>query len=79
SMESYRRFEELQTWETCPKGGFWKKEGYIALTGKYRCTDHVTLEQVTVIGERETKAYCLWNTYFTKEMLVREAGEAGFG
>lgn len=74
----YKSFEEKQTWEVCHDGGFWRSGKYVALNGCYKYSDYVTLEQVSIISDRETAAYYLWNTYFTKEMLIRESTDAGF-
>ena len=41
-------------------------------------TEDVTLEQVAVISEQDTAVYYLWNQYFTKETLEREAIQCGF-
>ncbi len=78
SMAKYNDFEEKQTWEICHNGGFWSEDEYIALTGCYRYSDHVTLEQISIISDNETNTYYLWDTCFTKEMLMKEAKEAGF-
>lgn len=78
SMVKYNSFEEKQTWEICPDGGFWRKDKYIAVNGCYRYPDHVTLEQTAVISEGTAAVYYLWNCYFTRESLAEEAEEAGF-
>lgn len=78
SMAKYNAFEEKQTWEICHNGGFWSEDEYIALTGCYRYSDHVTLEQISIISDNETNTYYLWDTCFTKEILMKEAKEAGF-
>lgn len=78
SMAKYHQFEESRTWEHCPDGGFWCEGAYTVLNGNYRFTDHVSLEQVTVLAETVSNSYYLWNTYFTRDSLAREAQDAGF-
>lgn len=78
SMSKYNFFEESQTWDYCPDGGFWKKEAYMVLNKNTRFSDCVTLEQIMVISEAEVLPYYLWNTYFTKETLISECVLAGF-
>lgn len=78
SMEKYHSFQEKQTWEVCENGGFWRQHGYLELTGCHKYADNVTLEQVTILSHDEPTAYYLWNTHFTKELLMEEAEEAGF-
>ena len=41
-------------------------------------SEDVTLEQVAVISEQDTAVYYLWNQYFTRETLEREAVQCGF-
>lgn len=78
SMAKYNGFEERQTWEMCPNGGFWREKEYVALNRYCKFTDRVTLDQITVLSEGDMTSYYLWNSYFTKEALMREAEEAGF-
>ena len=78
SMAKYNAFEEKQTWEICHNGGFWSEEEYVALSGCYKYSDHVTLEQSSIISDDEIATYYLWDTCFTKEILMKEAKEAGF-
>ncbi|MEL7624739.1 MAG: methyltransferase domain-containing protein [Clostridiales bacterium] len=78
SMAKYNSFKESQTWEVCHDGGFWRAGKYAALKGCYKYPDHVTLEQISIISDWEPAVYYLWNTYFTKEMLIQEAAAAGF-
>lgn len=78
SMTKYRNYQEQQNWEICHSNGFWRKEEYVALNGYYKYPDNVTLDLITVISDEEITPYYLWNTYFTKDMLIREAGDAGF-
>lgn len=78
SMAKYSSFQEKQTWEVCNNGGFWREEKYIALSGCYKYSDNVTLEQISIISDSETATYYLWNSYFTKESLINEANESGF-
>lgn len=78
SLGEYGRFQEGQTWESCPDGGFWREGEYVALHGCYRYSDCVTLEQTSVITQGEAVSYYIWNTYFTREMLRQEAAQSGF-
>ncbi len=77
-MAEYNSFEEKKTWEVCHNGGFWRVGKYVALNECYKYSDHVTLEQISIISDWETAAYYLWNTYFTKETIMKEATDAGF-
>ncbi|MEY8352115.1 methyltransferase domain-containing protein [Lachnospiraceae bacterium 54-53] len=78
SMVKYNEFEELQTWEIHEDGGFWSAEKYLSLSGQYKYSDHVTLEQTAVITDNEIREYCIWNCYFTLETLMKEVRDAGF-
>lgn len=78
SMSKYNDFEEKQTWEICQDRGFWCKENYIAFNGCYRYPENVTLEQTSVVSDTGTISYYLWNTCFTREMLMKEATDVGF-
>lgn len=78
SMEKYEAFREGDTWELNPDGGFWREQGYVVLNRFSKFTEDVTLEQVAVISEQDTAVYYLWNQYFTKEILEREAIQCGF-
>lgn len=78
SIGKYNKFQEIKTWEVFENGGFWSKEKHIIITGNYRYSNNVTLEQIVVITEREVKNYYLWNHYFTKETLIKEGQQIGF-
>ncbi|WP_324825369.1 class I SAM-dependent methyltransferase [Sinanaerobacter sp. ZZT-01] len=78
SMAKYNDFQEMRTWEICRNGGFWNENEYIILNGNYKYSDAVTLEQISIISNDKTTAYYLWNTYFTKETLIKEAEQSGF-
>ena len=78
SVVTYDSFQEAQTWEVCPQGGFWREEGYVALCGQYRYPNLVTLKQTTVLSDRGMMTYQLWDTCFTRESLRKEAEESGF-
>lgn len=78
SIAKYNSFEEKQTWEICHDGGFWRTGKYAALNGCYKYSNHVTLEQISIISDSETASYYLWSTYFTRDMLIKEADDAGF-
>jgi len=78
SLETYNAFQEMQTWEICSHGGFWREDEYIALFGRYKYPNSVTLEQTTIISNKDMSTYYVWNTCFTKETLMNEAKENGF-
>ncbi len=78
SMAKYSDFEEKQTWEICQNGGFWRKESYIAFNGCYRHPENLTLEQTSIVHDTGAISYYLWNTCFTREMLMKEATDVGF-
>ncbi len=78
SAAKYNHFQEKKTWEICHNGGFWREDKYVVLNGCYKYSNNVTLEQISIISSRETATYYLWNSYFTKETLIKEANDAGF-
>ncbi len=79
TMVKYNCFEEKHTWELCPDGGFWSKDSYIEFNASYRYSENVTLEQTSVISSNNSVAtYYIWNTYFTKEALIKEIEAEGF-
>ncbi|MDB7816004.1 class I SAM-dependent methyltransferase [Intestinimonas butyriciproducens] len=78
SLAEFKRFEETQTWELCIDGGFWYKEPHVVCDGHYKYPDNVTLDHTTVISNNTVHNYYLWNTYFSRETLVKEATDAGF-
>lgn len=49
SLAQLENFQESQTWEVCPDGGFWCPENYIALNRACKYPDNVTLRQTFVI------------------------------
>ena len=42
SLTQLENFQESQTWEVCPDGGFWYPENYIALNRACKYPDNVT-------------------------------------
>ena len=79
SMSKYNCFEEKNTWNIYPTGGFWKKEKYLEFNSSFRYSDCVTLEQTSIISPNDSAAiYYIWNTYFTKETLINEMKSEGF-
>ena len=78
SMARYTSFQEKQTWELHKLGGFWREKEYVEVNKFCKYSDNVTLEQFIIVSSQEIAAYYLWNTYFTKETLAKEAREAGF-
>lgn len=78
SMTKFWNFQERQTWEICPNGGFWRPVEYMVLSGFYKYLDNVTLDFITVVSKGEVTPYYLWNTYFSKESLIQEAESVGF-
>ena len=78
STETFHSFQETQTWEICKNGGFWSEYDYVALCGRYKYSQYVTLEQTTVISDTEISTYYIWNTCFTKDTLIKEVKDNGF-
>lgn len=78
SHVKYDQTEESMTWENCPNGGFWKAGEYIALHGRYKYPDYVTLDQYIIVSPEGEDAYYIWDRAFNKEAIVREAEAAGF-
>lgn len=78
SMAACERFQERQTWELCSDGGFWRDRGYLVMNGFYKYPGCVTLDQTAVITGEGITPYYLWNTYFSRDSLRREAEDAGF-
>lgn len=74
----YREFQKLRTWNVYEKGGFWREGKYLELCEQYHYSDDVTLEQTTVVTEKNFMTYYIWNCYFSKDALLKEAREAGF-
>ena len=77
TMVKYELFEETQTWEVCENGGFWSDQPYIEFDGRYKYPG-VTLEHAAIVSGQEVRNYYIWNTYFSREGLTREAEAAGF-
>ncbi len=78
STNVYDAFMEDTSWEICQEGGFWRKNPYVALYGKYKYPDNVTLEQTMISCDEDCETYYIWNTCFTKEQLKKEAENSGF-
>lgn len=78
SAAKYNCFQENRTWEICQNGGFWRKERYIAFNGFYKYPDNISLEEISILSDKETATYYLWTSYFTKNDLIKEAKNAGF-
>jgi hypothetical protein len=77
-MKNYSDFKEQQTWGVCHKDGFWRADEYVEIDGYYKYSDNVTLKQISIISKNEITPYYLWDTYFTKELLVQEVENSGF-
>lgn len=77
SAAKYNCLQEAQTWELCHGDGFWRADKYLALNGLYKYPNNISLEQITVLSVTETATYYLWMSYFTKQMLIKEANAAG--
>lgn len=71
SLTLLESFQESQTWEICPDGGFWCPESYIALNRACKYPDNVTLRQTLVIANKKISNYYLWDTYFSKKHWKR--------
>lgn len=78
SMTKFYNFQEQQTWEICPNGGFWRADEHMVLSGFYKYTDNVTLDLISIVTEEKITPYYLWNTYFSKETLIQEAEDISF-
>lgn len=78
SMVKYHEFQDLRIWNVHKEGGFWRAGKYLELQEQYHYSDHVTLEQTTIVTENDHTIYYIWNCYFTEEALVKEAKAAGF-
>lgn len=78
TLAALEKFEESRTWEVCSESGFWSAEPYIAINGNYRYPGNVTLRQTLVVTEKAAQNYYLWDTYFSKEALEKEALDCGF-
>ena len=77
TMAKYELFEEAQTWEVFENGGFWSGRPYVEFDGHYKYPG-VTLEHAAIVSDQEVRNYYIWNTYFSREGLTREAEAAGF-
>lgn len=78
SLTQLKNFQESQTWEVCPDGGFWCPENYIALNRACKYNDNVTLRQTLVVANKKVNNYYLWDTYFSKKTLEEEVVSSGF-
>mgnify|MGYP001026382246 FL=1 len=71
-------FSERRVWERYDHGGFWSPEPHLCLLASYRYPAHVTLDRTVVLTRTATRCYNIWNTCFTAERLLAEAGRFGF-
>ena len=61
-------------------GGFWSEGQHVALESLYRYDECSTfLRQYIVLTQEETQCYNIWEHTFTREELVKDLIEAGFG
>lgn len=74
----YHTFEEYRTWEYSTKNGFWREDAYVVLQRNIKYPELVTLEESIIITNKDIQNYYIWNTYFTKETITKEAVEVGF-
>lgn len=74
----YASFLERRVWEFHENGGFWRPDSHFTIQADGKYGDLVTLEQTTVVSQQETRAYHIWNRYFTPELLSNELQRAGF-
>lgn len=74
----YACFEERQTWQFEPQGGFWRGEPYMILERCAKYGERVTLDQSVILDQTGITPYHLWNTCFTPEDIKKEAQESGF-
>ena len=78
SSNVYNNFIEEQTWTTSDKDGFWSPDPYVEIKRAKRYNNNLTLEQVIILTENDTKNYNIWNQFFTLEKFKEELKEAGF-
>lgn len=78
TMKSLHEFTEQQTWQVCENGGFWRPGKYIELNGNYKYSENVSLSQTTIVEQEQLTTYYIWDTYFTKESLIKEVEDVGF-
>lgn len=74
----YEEKKDNTSWEMVSKDGFWRSEPYAVLIGQFFYENQVVLDQVIVMTETEEKVYYLWNTFFTKESLMKEISPSLF-
>lgn len=74
----YGEKKDRTSWKVEGKNGFWRPEPYAVCTGQFFYENNVVLDQVIVMTETEEKVYYLWNTFFTKESLMKEINPSLF-
>lgn len=77
SQAGWEGLQETQTWESCPEGGFWSPEPYLALNSLHKYPGQAALSQTIVVTSAAAVRYCLWDTYFSPAALEEEARQAG--
>lgn len=78
SKKKYDEYVEQQTWEHVMQDGFWRKEEHLVLNRNYKYENNVSLKQAIVITQDKITPYNIWDTYFTKEAIIKEVEEVGF-
>lgn len=78
SICAYEKFREEQTWQYLTEGGFWHESPYLLLSGKYKYENFISLDSYIVMLDHNTLAYYIWNTYFSRKLLIDELMAHGF-
>lgn len=78
TLDFMSKFREGQDWYVCDKDGFWTGEKHLTINGNYKYGNNVTLKQTTVVTDKGEETYYIWDTYFTRESLIKEAEVTGF-
>lgn len=78
SLVKFNQFQEKNTWNFHSEGRFWSANDHLTLERQMKYPDNISLEQTIVMESQSIKNYNIWNKYYTKDSLIREAAEAGF-
>ena len=78
SLSQLEDFQESQTWEVWPDGGFWTPEKHLLLNRTYRYPGNAVLRQALVATDEKVSTYHLWDTYFSKDALEKELLGSGW-
>ncbi|SHH04546.1 Ubiquinone/menaquinone biosynthesis C-methylase UbiE [Anaerosphaera aminiphila DSM 21120] len=78
STRKFHYFSENKTWNVFKNNGFWSPHKYLELIARYKYPNYITLEHYTIITNKNTKSYYVWNSHFNRETLIKECRDAGF-